>query len=289
MRMIRGSVLLFFLLGWVVGSNGRAGTLVQFRIQPIGDIEVELFDEDKPITVQNFIRYVRSGRYQDSIMHRCPVSQLTRVSDFVVQGGGIFTSNRGKTNAVLEYVPSFGDIQNEFAVGRRFSNTYGTIAMAKRGGDTNSASSQWFFNLGNNSFLDKADTNNLFVVFGRVVGGTNVLNQFIGRVYGRGLVNLGGVLSELPVNYFGNRAPAFSELFYADITLLNVHAQSLATGGREISWNSVTNRVNVVEFTDALPPVWKILTSTNGTGSTLRVHDAGKDNEARFYRVRVEY
>ncbi|MCI0535642.1 MAG: peptidylprolyl isomerase, partial [Verrucomicrobiales bacterium] len=230
-----------------------------------------------------------SGRYQDSILHRCPVSQLTGVSDFVVQGGGIFVSNRGKTNAILDFVPSFGDIQNEFAVGRRHSNTYGTIAMAKRAGDTNSASSQWFFNLGNNAFLDKPDTNNLFVVFGRVVGGTNVLNQFMGRLYGRGVVNLGGVLSELPVTYFGNRVPEYSELFYTDITLLNVQAQSVAEGGREISWNSISNRVNVVEFADAFPPVWRTLVSTNGDGSTLRVQDPTKDSAARFYRVRVEF
>jgi cyclophilin family peptidyl-prolyl cis-trans isomerase len=117
-------------------SNGWAGPLVQFRVASLGDIEVELFDQDKPITVQNFIRYVQSGRYQNSILHRCPVSQLAGISDFVVQGGGIFVSNRGQANAILEYVPSFGDIQNEFAVGRRFSNTYATIAMAKRAGDT---------------------------------------------------------------------------------------------------------------------------------------------------------
>ena len=53
---------------------------------------------------------------------------------------------------------------------------YGTIAMAKLGGATNSASSQWFINFADNSFLDAPDTNNLFVVFGHVVSGTNILN-----------------------------------------------------------------------------------------------------------------
>jgi hypothetical protein len=59
---------------------------------------VELFDADKPATVQNFIRYIQAGRYQDSIMHRA-------VTNFVIQGGGIYVTNRGTTNAALIYIP----------------------------------------------------------------------------------------------------------------------------------------------------------------------------------------
>jgi peptidyl-prolyl cis-trans isomerase A (cyclophilin A) len=95
-----------------------------------------------------------------------------------LQGGGFAITNRGTTNWTIVQVPSYPPITNEFGVGGRFSNVYGTIAMAKLGGDTNSATSQWFFNLANNTFLDAADTNNLFVVFGHVVRGTNVLNAF---------------------------------------------------------------------------------------------------------------
>src|SRR5947207_14027756 len=146
------------------------GTLAQFR-SPLGDIEVELYDKDKPITVQNFIRYVHSGSYRDEFAHRL-------LPSFVLQGGGFTITNRGKTNWVAVPIPSYPPITNEFGVGRRFSNVYGTIAMAKLGGDTNSATSQWYFNLANNAFLDAADTNDLFVVFGHVVRGTNVLNVF---------------------------------------------------------------------------------------------------------------
>ena len=283
-----GFALLLLFLRFVTGVPVFAGTLAQFRTV-FGDIEVELYDQDKPVTVQNFVRYVESGRYRDCFLHRCPVNSITGLTDFVAQGGGIWVTNRGTTNSALEFVPSFGDIANEFGVGRQFSNLYGTIAMAKRAGDTNSANSQWFFNLKDNSFLDAADTNNFFVVFGHVVGGTNVLNQFIGRSYNNGLVNLGGLLGELPVNYSGSRPPTYDDLIYTDITLLNIQFVPTLGGVREISWSSVSNRVNRVEFSVALPPSWQTLVSTNGTGATLKVLDGDASAPNRFYRVRVDY
>ena len=146
-------------------SSAGAGTLVQFRTV-FGDMEVELYDQDKPVTVQNFLNYIESGRYQNEIAHRL-------VPGFVIQGGGFtLVSN------TITPVPTFPPITNEFGVGRQFSNVYGTIAMAKLGGDTNSATSQWYFNLTNNAFLDAPDTNDFFVVFGHVIAGTNVLNIF---------------------------------------------------------------------------------------------------------------
>src|SRR5262245_15367738 len=115
----------------LVAVPAPAGTLAQFRTV-FGDVEVELFDQDKPITVSNFIRYVESGRYRDGVIHRCN-------PDFVIQGGGYYLAGRGETNATILDIPVFGKIPNEFGTGRIFSNTYGTIAMAKLGGDTNSA------------------------------------------------------------------------------------------------------------------------------------------------------
>src|SRR5438876_6940247 len=148
-------------LSFVTDTPALAGTLAQFR-SVFGDIEIELYDQDKPVTVQNFIRYVQSGRYQNEFAHRL-------VPGFVIQGGGFTITNRGTTNWQVIAVPTYPTITNEFGVGRHFSNVYGTIAMAKLGGYTNSATSQWYFNLANNSFLDANDTNNLFVVFGHVV------------------------------------------------------------------------------------------------------------------------
>src|SRR6267378_3836748 len=106
--------------------SAQAGTLAQFRTV-FGDIEVELYDQDKPVTVQNFIRYVQNGKYQDGFAHRI-------VPGFVIQGGGFTVTNRGTTNWLIEAVPAYPNITNEFGVGRQFSNLYGTIAMAKQSG-----------------------------------------------------------------------------------------------------------------------------------------------------------
>jgi cyclophilin family peptidyl-prolyl cis-trans isomerase len=257
----------------------RAGTLVQFRTV-FGDIEVELYNQDKPVTVQNFIRYIQSGRYANEFSHRL-------IPGFILQGGG-FTLATNTISAIPTYPP----ITNEFGVGRQFSNVYGTIAMAKLGGDTNSATSQWFFNLADNSSLDAPDTNDFFVVFGHVIQGTNVLNVFnnfqnyTGTQTSNVVENLSG--------YFGANFLACPLLYpglfqtnfvFVDISLLQVAIQPVA-GGREISWNSATGLTNYVEFTTNFPPVWNMLATTNGTGARMTVVDAAADPK-RFYRVRV--
>ncbi len=260
----------------------RAGTFAQFRTV-FGDLQVELFEQDKPVTVANFLRYVRGGLYEHMFISRCD-------PNFVIQGGGFKVYNYGQTNAELGYVPPLGQITNEYHVGRRFSNTHGTLAMARVGGQTNSASSQWFFNLRDNSGLDGVDGG--FTVFGRVVGGTNALNIFTQfKRTGTNLViadlrQLDSGLGELPVL---TSKLTFADLIYVDITLLNVQVALATNGTREISWNSVSNVVNRVEYTTSFPPVWASLTTTNGTGATLKVADPSKDNATRFYRVRVDF
>jgi cyclophilin family peptidyl-prolyl cis-trans isomerase len=274
-------IILFFTGSWFL----RAGTLAQFR-SPLGDIEVELYDQDKPVTVQNFIRYIQSGAFQDEFAHRL-------VPGFVLQGGGFTITNRGTTNWTVLAIPSYPPITNEFAVGRRFSNVYGTIAMAKLGGDTNSATSQWYFNLTNNSFLDAADTNYLFVVFGHVVRGTNVLNAFNGFQYYNGTQTSNLVYQGEPPPF--DTLPLLraslvsdSSLVFIDITLLQVAVANLPGGAHQVSWNGPAGMTNVVEFTTNLPPVWNTLVQTNGTGARMSVTDVATEPN-RFYRVRIPY
>lgn len=121
---------------------------------PLGNFEIELFDNDAPITVNNFLKYVSDGDYTNSFVHRS-------VPMFVIQGGGFIFIDGEPTASV----PTDPPIINEF----NRSNTRGTIAMAKLGGDPNSATSQWFINLGDNAATLDTD-NGGFTVFGQVQG-----------------------------------------------------------------------------------------------------------------------
>jgi cyclophilin family peptidyl-prolyl cis-trans isomerase len=262
----------------VFGPGLLAGTLAIFR-SPVGEIDVELFDTDKPVTVTNFMQYVTSGAYTNMFIHRWE-------TNFVIQGGGYYTVNRHATNVGLALVPTSGTITNEYSVGRTFSNTYGTIAMARVGGQTNSATSQWFFNLTNNSFLDSMDGG--FTVFGRTVRGTNVLNRFLGEAYSTniGRINIGGALNHLPV--LATNPTTYEDLVYMDISILKATISRGANGARVISWQSVSNAVNKIEFATTTPANWATLVSTNGTGQTLEFTDTAADLN-RTYRVSVDF
>lgn len=141
------------------GSNPIVSIVTNF-----GSILVELFEEDTPGTVDNFLNYVNDGDYIDSIFHRS-------VEDFVIQGGGFTTTSTTFTDtSQFANVPTDDTIANEPGI----SNLRGTIAMAKLGGDPDSATSQFFINLNDdNTFLD-LEENNSFTVFGRILSMTTV-------------------------------------------------------------------------------------------------------------------
>ena len=281
--------------------HATAGTLAQFRTV-YGDLEVELYDQEKPVTVQNFKRLVQSGAYRNTFFHRV-------VPGFAAQGGGFFTTIPSSTNdfaapwSYLGQVPNFGPITNEFNVGSRLSNTNGTLAMAKTEEGPNSATCQWFFNLADNS-ANLDNQNGGFTVFGHVVRDTGpttyggLLGLFNFFSYGNGVVNMqwwygtndpvANTFQTLPVTYSGPYYPWYSDLFYVDISLLNVQVTEQPNGVREISWNSVSGKLNYVEFTTNFPPAWNLLLSTNGTGGTVKTTDASPGYR-RFYRVRVAY
>jgi peptidyl-prolyl cis-trans isomerase A (cyclophilin A) len=129
-----------------------------------GNIVIELDAAKAPITVGNFLGYVKSGFYDGTIFHRV-------IPSFMIQGGG-FT---GK----MEQKPTGEAIVNESANG--LVNKRGTIAMA-RTPDPNSATAQFFINLKDNSFLDKAQAQDGYgyCVFGKVVKGMNVVDAIGG-------------------------------------------------------------------------------------------------------------
>ena len=106
-----------------------------------GEIQLELYPEQAPITVKNFIDYATSGHYNGTIFHRV-------IEDFMIQGGGM--------DAEMNPKPANAPIKNEANNGLK--NEVGTIAMA-RTSEPHSASSQFFINTNDNGFLDfRAET-----------------------------------------------------------------------------------------------------------------------------------
>src|SRR5687768_4664652 len=116
-----------------------------------GDIDVTLLPQEAPATVENFLKYLNRGSFRNSFFHRS-------VPGFIIQGGGFQFEN----NSIRE-IPADPPVRNEYKV----SNTRGTLAMAKLGTSPNSATTQWFFNLGNNA-SNLNTQNGGFTVFGRV-------------------------------------------------------------------------------------------------------------------------
>ncbi len=114
-------------------------------------LNVTLFDTTAPQTVANFLDYVRAGDYNNNVFSRL-------VSGFVLQGGGLVLNASGNG---LSSIPTLPAVPNEFGA----SNTVGTLALAQSGGDINSGTDQFYFNLVNNaSSLDPQN----FTVFGEL-------------------------------------------------------------------------------------------------------------------------
>ncbi|KAA0892048.1 peptidylprolyl isomerase [Oryzomonas rubra] len=127
-----------------------------------GSIKIELFSDKAPITAKNFLSYVREGYYDGLIFHRV-------IKDFMVQGGGMSENLEQKK-------PKFA-IKNEADNG--LSNERGTLAMA-RTSVVDSATSQFFINVVDNSFLDhrgKQPDLYGYCVFGKVLEGMEVVDE----------------------------------------------------------------------------------------------------------------
>jgi Peptidyl-prolyl cis-trans isomerase (rotamase) - cyclophilin family len=127
-----------------------------------GDITVELNADKAPITVANFLEYVREGLYDGTIFHRV-------IDNFMIQGGGFDTNMQQRATKAA--------IENEADNGLR--NEFGTLAMA-RTMEPHSATAQFFINVSNNEFLNHSGKNMQgwgYAVFGKVIDGTEVLDK----------------------------------------------------------------------------------------------------------------
>ena len=153
----KSAVVVTLVLAGVFVGQSRAA-IVRFSTT-VGNVDVRLFEAATPISVENFLNYATTNRYLGSFIHRVPQrppSQGGGTSNFVVQGGGFLLNNSifGATGILTD--PPIADEPG-------ITNIRGTLSFAK---NALGATSQWFFNIGNNSFLDAQN----FTVFGRVVG-----------------------------------------------------------------------------------------------------------------------
>jgi peptidyl-prolyl cis-trans isomerase A (cyclophilin A) len=139
-------------------SKKRDNPIVKMHTSE-GVITLEMFTEEAPVTTANFLEYVESGFYADTIFHRV-------IPGFVIQGGGM-TENllRKQTRA---------PIVNESDNGLR--NKRGTLSMA-RTADPDSATSQFFINLRDNTNLDAAPSRPGYAVFAKVIDGMDVVDK----------------------------------------------------------------------------------------------------------------
>ena len=145
----------------------------------MGDIVLELWPDKAPITVENFVQYVKDGHYDGTIFHRV-------ISGFMIQGGGF--------DADMNEKPTRESIKNEADNG--VPNDKYFIAMA-RTPDPDSASSQFFINAANNAFLNhknKTPKGWGYAAFGKVVEGTDVVDKIEAVETGRS-----GYYDDVPV------------------------------------------------------------------------------------------
>ena len=166
--MIKQIIVAGIMLG-MMSIQSMAGTKVNIDLEIAGpkapkraQIVLELEDEKAPKTVANFLSYVKSGYYKGTIFHRV-------INGFMIQGGGLDESLSAKKGNA--------PIKNEASNG--LPNVTGSVAMA-RTSVIDSATSQFFINVADNSFLnhkDKSPRGYGYAVFAKVIEGMDVVNQ----------------------------------------------------------------------------------------------------------------
>ncbi|MEB3305603.1 MAG: peptidylprolyl isomerase [Cyanobacteriota bacterium] len=253
-------------LGAFFDDPFTTGKVATFQLAPVqvagnnqatlgsGRIRVLLFDQPgqgAPLTTANLEAYRNAGRYNNTFIHRS-------VPGFVLQGGG-FNQVTTAQGATVPEVTTFPALRNEFSAGR--SNLRGTIAMAKLGSDPNSATSQWFWSLADNS-ANLDNQNGGFTVFGRVLGEADLrtLDAMAAVPIRNASASLGSTFSQLPLS--NNTLTSNNLLQFSSITITKQPELSYAlirnsapdllqatlAGGR-LSLRPLANRQQMVSLT----------------------------------------
>lgn len=159
-KMLHTVLLLLFVAG-VACAEEKKNPMVIVETS-LGAIKIELFEKEAPISVKNFLEYVRSGFYTETIFHRV-------IPGFMAQGGGFTADRKQKTTRPA--------IKNEAANGLK--NDRGTLAMARTSAP-DSATAQFFINVVNNNMLNRPNPDGAgYAVFGNVVEGMDVVDKIV--------------------------------------------------------------------------------------------------------------
>lgn len=156
--------LYVFLLSLIAATTAYAANPKVELKTSMGAVVLELYPDNAPKTVENFLQYVKDGHYDGTIFHRV-------IPGFMIQGGGFGANMQEKKTRPA--------IRNEAGNGLR--NAVGTVAMA-RTADPHSATAQFFINVSENDFLDfksPDDKGYGYTVFARVTAGMDVVAKIV--------------------------------------------------------------------------------------------------------------
>ncbi|MGA3065691.1 MAG: peptidylprolyl isomerase [Tepidisphaeraceae bacterium] len=241
---------------------------------PYNSIPLELTNAATPDTVANFLHYITSGEFANTIFHRS-------VPGFIIQGGGY--SNTGAM------VSSFGAINGESSTAT-LTNTTGTIAMALSTGP-DSATSEWFFNLDNNNGttsnpnLDNSSDGGPFTAFGIVIyNGLSTIDDIADLPTVNDEAN--GAWSNLPVqNYSGENGATVASVPTSDYVTIN---PVIVPGGityGAVSANTSLVTTSIVNGVLTLTPVAGV--TSGSTTVTVTATDLGGGTAQSTFTVNL--
>jgi peptidyl-prolyl cis-trans isomerase A (cyclophilin A)/peptidyl-prolyl cis-trans isomerase B (cyclophilin B) len=157
-RLLNG--VLLGVLGMFLSLAAQSAGTERVRVTTsLGTFVVELQRDRAPLTVENFVGYVKSGYYTNTLFHRV-------IANFVIQGGGVGPDYKAK--------PTLKPIPNE--AGNGLKNLRGTVGLARASGP-HSGDAQFYVNIADNADLDPLPTRWGYAVFGRVVEGMEVVDR----------------------------------------------------------------------------------------------------------------
>lgn len=259
------TILTNFPAGFYLSPTNGGKTVVNlgtyFRVDPVsntnmvwvttslGGFGMELLPTNAPRTVANFLSYVRDGAYESTIIHRS-------VANFVIQTGG-FTKN-----SYLSAIPTNAPIPSERSTS--ISNLRGTVSMALSVG-SNSATSQWFVNTEDNTFLDSVyyTTNNGVV-------STNGPFTVFARISTNGMTNVVDPIAALPTYNLSGANPAFTDTPLSDYTNgASILLRNLVTVDRIATLPYLAFSSDAEAFPADLETTTNV-TTTNGISTTNR-------------------